>query len=368
MTRPRIMSRMIVVLMLAVSATACSFNSANKLGPSSGIPTGTEFEYPAKDYLTGSGEGVSQNLADKTAIQKVIQQIQVSITSRLLDVQRSSKRNGRLETENDVSLAVETKVDIDRLTGLAIARRYVDKKGEFHSFAVLDREKASISLGREIRESYDLATKYLELAEDYKRKKELAGAIRNYAKAEAVLEKIKPQERLVFGITGSEVKNDASAAKIKMKLIEAMSNVKVSVNLSVTNAGKHLKSELYVSFIAERLINLGWQVVPSGYLPDTDALIRVRVRMDSRKKGESGRIVYAYSDASINVIDGKTNIVIKTINIKPASFKSDTGYDTKGAGPTLETAGMNSLRKTIEIIRREVAKSFTEYFTGEGGE
>lgn len=360
--------KQVAVSLLALSLAACATTHVKKSETPSWSDTGKDARYPARLYITASGEGSSGELADKAAMRRIVEQIQVTLRSMCVDIQSESKKGGKIEAGYNVSCRLETSVDIERLEGLSIAGRQQNEKGVSHSLAVLDREKAARGLGREVNESHELVRKYLEIAEAHKEKKGTAGIIQNYAKAINELKKSKPREDLLYAISGNEIKGGPSLPDIKKRLIEAMSDIKVSVDIKVSNMGIPLESPSVDAVVTEGLTGLGLNVAPLEELSNADVLIKITGEVNSIKKGELNNIIFAVSDASVNITDSRTGVVIKAVNVKPVNSKGDTGYDTKGSGMTAEASGLNSIKKTGDIIREEVVKAFNENFMGGGNE
>lgn len=360
--------KQIALSLLILSFTACATPQVKKLETPSWVETGKDARYPARLYITAEGMGDTKEQADRMAIQKIAEQIQVSIKGSLTDIQRETKKGGKIEVEYDIDRRIETSVDIERLEGLSIAGRYRDERNMHHSLAVLDRGKASRGLEREVKESHELVRKYLEMAEAHREKKETVGIIQNYAKAINELKRIRSREDLLYAISGNEVKGNPSLPDIKKRLIEAMLDIKVSVDIKVSNMGIPLKSPSVGAVVIEGLADLGLNIVPLEELSNADVLIKITGEVNTIKKGELNNIVFAVSDASVNITDSRTRVVIKAVNIKSANFKDNKGYDTKGSGMTAEAAGLNSIKKTGDIIREEVVKAFNENFLGDGNE
>ena len=347
--------------------TSCAAAQVKKSELPLWIDSGRDVRYPNSFYITAAGEGASQDLADKSAMLKVGEQIQVDIKGRVTAVQSEIKKGSKIESSHDITLLTETSVDIEKLEGLPIISRYFDEKKRIqHSFAVLDRGKAVMGLEREVKESHEITRKYFEIAESQKEKREIARAIHNYIKAIDELKRIRPRENILYAIAGKGIKNEISLIDVEKKLADVLLEVKVSVEIKVKNMGMDYESNSVASMITEGLANSGFNVVSSE--GSESAYIKVKGEVNSSKKGEMDGIVYTYASAAITISDNRNGIAIKTININPAISKNDAGYDTKGSGATPESAGLNSIKKIGSIIKAEVVKAFNENFMWKGGD
>lgn len=352
---------------LLILIISCTTTQAKKSELPLWVKAGKDVRHPNSFYITAAGEGASQDLSDKSAMLKIGEQIQVGIKGRVTAVQSEIKKGSKIESSHDITLLAETSVDIEKLEGLSIVSRYFDEKEKlYYSLAVLNREKASMGLEREVKESHESAGKYFEIAEGERGKGEIAAAMHNYIKAIDELKRIRPRENILHAIAGKGIKNELSLIDVEKKLAEVLSEVKVSVEIKVKNLGMDYESNSVASMITEGLANSGFNVVSSE---DSDnAYIKVKGEVNSSKKGEMDGIVYTYASAAITISDNRNGIAIKTININPAISKNDAGYDTKGSGATPESAGLNSIKKIGSIIKAEVVKAFNENFMGKGGD
>ncbi|MBE9541623.1 MAG: LPP20 family lipoprotein, partial [Proteobacteria bacterium] len=89
---------------------------------------GKDLRYPNELYITASGESGSVENADKVAMVRIAEQIQVSIKSELTLYRRATEKSGIVESEKDMSMSIDTSVDVKDLDGLAIVDRYYDDR------------------------------------------------------------------------------------------------------------------------------------------------------------------------------------------------------------------------------------------------
>ncbi|MDT8317183.1 MAG: hypothetical protein RQ824_04220 [bacterium] len=198
-------------------------------------------------------------ISDKTAMVRIAEQIRISIKSELNLSQKEIERAGIVESSRDLSMTIDTSVDIKNLEGVSIVNRHHDKRGGItYSFATLDREQASFSLRREINGIYALASKYFEAAESHRSKADIAKAIPNYIRAIEEHKKSKPRVRLLNAITkgnsNSSIDELISLAQMEGELIKVISNCRLDIrggNHQRGEFGEALKLPLAVSAIYE---------------------------------------------------------------------------------------------------------------------
>jgi hypothetical protein len=261
----RIRTSAIFIACFLILTISCSTTQVKKSELPSWINAGKDVRYTNSFYITAAGEGASQDLSDKSAMLKIGEQIQVVIKGRVTAVQSEIKKGNKIESSHDITLLTETSVDIEKLEGLSIVSRYFDEKEKLHySLAVLNREKASMGLEREVKESHESAGKYFEIAEGEREKGEIAAAMHNYIKAIDELKRIRPRENILHAIAGKGIKNEISLIDVEKKLTEVLSEVKVSVEIKVKNMGMDYESNLVASMITEGLANSGFNVVSSN--------------------------------------------------------------------------------------------------------
>ena len=205
--------------------------------------TGRDLRYPEELFLTAVGEGASMEISDKTAMIRIAEQIRMSIRSELNITQKESEKGGITESSRDISLTIDTSVDIKNLEGVSIVNRHNDKKGRItYSFAALDREKASFSLRREITGIYALAKEYFNAAELHRSKAEIAEAIPNYIRAIEEHKKSVPKVRLLNALSkgGSigPIAETVSRAQMEGELIKAISSCRLEIKGGNNQKGK----------------------------------------------------------------------------------------------------------------------------------
>ena len=345
--------------------------------------TGKDIRYPGELFITSVGEGASMEISDKMAIIRIAEQIRISIKSELNISQKESERAGIVESSRDLSLTIETSVDIKNLEGISIINRHQDKRSHTtYSFAALDREKASFTLRRDINDIYALANEYFEAAEKHRSKIEIAKAIPNYIRAIEEHKKSRPKLSLLNAITKENSNNSivkvVSMAQMEGQLIKVLSNCRLEIRSGNHQRGKFgeaLKAPLTVSArydktgrdypikglplkftitkgsatiqdeistdsagIARTLV---YRVNPSGI---KNNIIEVKLNYPKLSTPQSGpKVNFTYllpvkEDIKINVQIKETNLGFKTDSaiIKPLVIKhlKDSGFNVleKGTG------------------------------------
>lgn len=192
-------------------------STANKL-PSWAF-SGSDARFPEAFYLIAVGEGGSLENSDKTAMIRVVEQIQISIKSDLSLFQQETERDGLTESSRDLSLSINSSVNIKRLEGLSIVSRHFDKgSGIYYSLAALDRQKSSAGLIKEINSSFGLANEYYKTAEKHKEQAEITEAIHNYVLAIDEYKESKPRVIILNAVA----KNAGDADLVKVPSLANM--------------------------------------------------------------------------------------------------------------------------------------------------
>lgn len=459
-------------LFLSCSTASQSIKATATLRAGSTLPawasTGKDIRYPDELFITSVGEGASMEISDKMAIIRIAEQIRVSIKSELNISQKESERAGIVESSRDLSLKIETSVDIKNLEGVSIVNRHHDKRGRItYSFATLDREKASFSLKKEINDIVSLANEYFETAERHRSKAEIAKAIPNYIRAIEEQKKSRPKARLLNAITkgdsNSSIVKVVSLAQMEGQLIKVISNcrleisggnhqrgifgealkvpiavsarydeagrdypikglplkatitkgsgtiqdeistgstgiartivsrvnpsgiknniievklnypklstaqsgpkvnftyllpvkedIKVNVRIKETNLGVKTDSAIIKPLVIKHLRDSGFNVLERS---TGGADFTVKGKLKTSKKGQMGEIIFAISSGSATILDNKTGLIASKIKIN--------SEDSKGAGLSLEAAGLNSLENTGDTMGKNIALEMEKLF------
>lgn len=308
-------------LLVSCRSTSHVINKANASGHKNNLPSwafsGSDTSFPEAFFLTAVGEGGSLENSDKTAMIRVVEQIQVSMKSDLSLFQQETERDGLTESSRDLSLSINSSVDIKRLGGLSIVNRHYDKGARiYYSLAALDREKTSAALIKEINDSFGLTNEYYKTAEKHKEKREITEAIHNYVLAIEEYKKSKPRVIILSAVAANPNETDLvkipSLAHMEGSLIELISRLRlkiVSGNQQKGEIGEALNQPLVVRATYEdkrEFHNI--KGMPLRFaIKEGSATIQNKVNTDS--KGIAGSTVSRVNPAGIkhNTIEVSLN-------------------------------------------------------------
>lgn len=318
------------VLLLASCAAPQQVVSLDK-SPPRWTKTGQHIKYPDTFYLTATGEGEKMELADKTAMVRIGEQIQISIKSEFSLLKEESARRGEVVSREDVSLLIETSVDIKELEGISIVERYFDEKLNIHySLAALDREKAAAALLKDINYSYGLAGKFYSTAENHRDNIEAAQAIHNYVRAIEEYKKGRPKEGILSVISNELVDKKIidvpSLSDMEGRLIDVVSRCRLEVLSGDKQRGvfgKKLKEPLVVRAI----INEGGKYYAIQGLPVKFSVIKgsatIQEEVTTDEDGMARSVVSRVNPSGI-----KNNLIDATLNF-PEVSASLTGLSAR---------------------------------------
>jgi len=433
------------------------------------VKTGNDMKYPDAFYMKAVGEGDSMEIADKMAVSRIGEQIQVSVKSEFSMLKRVRTAGGQdVETTNDRSISLESSVNIKNLEGVYVAERYFDETaGAYFSLAVLEREKAVSSLSADIIEAFSRSEEFYSMAEQHSAQKEIAKAIFAYSRAIEEHKKTAPK-LIVLNVVASELEDERPRSKytlpeIEGKLMGILSLCRIEVlsgDNQVGTFGEALASPLAVralyrdnsQYLAVDGLPIRFSALSGGITLDEEVLtdvsgiaksvvsrveatgvksnhIDAAIKFDEAaglqrglkarftyllpikedimlfvklsessfgkpvepgvvgpalikalkdsgfnlsqkrdksnfivsgelsvsKKGSMGKVIFANTSGSVDIIDGKTGNVVSKVNISPE--------DTVGGGITKEASALSSLKKAGEVLSGEVVMQMEAAFS-----
>lgn len=285
------------------------------------VKTGKSMKYPDAFYMKAVGEGGSMEIADKMAVSRIGEQIQVSIKSEFSMLKRVRTEGGEeVETTNDSSISLESSVNMDNLEGVYVAERYFDESTKIYfSLAVLEREKTISRLSADIKESFSRSEEFYSMADQHLGAKEISKAIFAYSRSLEEYKKTEPK-LMVFNVVASELDDKAPQSKLTLPGIEgrlmdilSLCRIEVLSGDKQTGAfGEALKKPLVTralfrdkdQYIAIEGLPIAFSAINASPTLDEEVLTDINgIAQSLVSRVEATGIKSNHIDATINIIE-----------------------------------------------------------------
>ncbi len=266
------MRKIIPIIFLGFSLSACaSFQTKNSFSVKR--PTwinGSDDQYPNSFYLTGVGSGGSHASSGNSAraeIAKIISS-RVTVHDNVSEAEGTQMASGK--TKNTFSQSVSQAVEVasqEVLRGVRVVKYWENPLTKnYYALAVMDRQKASISLNDKIsRIDHELK----DWDDTLNTSKEKFGRARAAMKVLALLKAREhlAQELEVISATGQAPACPIDESKAKVRVEKALSALVISVHISGKDGG------IVETGVVEGLNGLGMSAVVDYSTKTPDILI-----------------------------------------------------------------------------------------------
>ena len=140
-------------------------------------------------------------------------------------------------------------------------------------------------------------------------------------------------------------------------LLPVKEDIKVNVHIKESNLGVKTDSAIIKPLVIKHLRDSGFNVLEKS---TSKADFTVKGQLKTSKKGQMGEIIFAISSGSATILDNKTGLIASKIKIN--------SEDSKGAGLSPESAGLNSLEITGDSIGKKIALEMETLFNNPSAE